>query len=303
MQVNFPALLKSLPMSPTGHPPTPPCYSGVETVHQPTSGDVWCPGSGPQQQSLRRWRVHWKWHNSSQYLHLWPHNRHLGDTPESHQVLSTHHLPQQAVAGGRRGDLYWSDHQPALGLWGRRTDLDPAPPSHANQPAGSVSCELPRLPHCCWWTQLWWTPQHSWSVWWAPVGDSWPTTREMLFHDVHQPWWTLLSDGWLLPRHLCVLHLPTVPCWEGYSASSHLTQQHWPDLSLEDTHRYPTSVVQYYHIWRGTGGSWWLDQPILPTPLLPSHPVMVTSWGDAPGSGHNLHCHTAHWRDDGHRRM
>jgi len=73
-------------------------------------------------------------------------------------------------------------------------------------------------------------------------------------------------------------------------------------LSLEDTHRYPTWVIQHYHIWRGTGGCWWLPQTILPTPLPPSHPVMATSWGDAPGSGQHLHCHTAHWRDDGHRR-
>ena len=73
-------------------------------------------------------------------------------------------------------------------------------------------------------------------------------------------------------------------------------------LSLEDTHRYPTWVIQHYHIWRGTGGCWWLPQTILPTPLPPSHPVMATSWEDAPGSTHDLHCDTAHWRDDGHRR-
>ena len=71
---------------------------------------------------------------------------------------------------------------------------------------------------------------------------------------------------------------------------------------LEDTHRYPTSALQHYHIWRGTGGCWWLPQSILPTPLLPSHPVMAASWGDAPGSKRHLHYHTAYWRDDGHRR-
>jgi len=68
----------------------------------------------------------------------------------SRPISKLYDLPQQAVTGGRRGGLYWSYHQPALGLWGRRADLGP---SHANQTIRSISCEHPRPPHCCRWSE------------------------------------------------------------------------------------------------------------------------------------------------------